>query len=398
MNVIVLDAHPPRDVRIGRHIGYLLDQGAAVSHLNYNLFSPRSAHAGRFSDVGENGLRFDLYDQFRRHSGINRRVENARFLLGRDMARQAAAGLESLGQCSQEFTVVHVHDPILLPLAAHLAESHLPMARLIYDRHELYEESRSFHGINVSTIFERLCRRRIHGVAVVSDQHRAVTEKLFPGARIAAVPNYPSIKDYDEAAINRKVESFSDQSDICVNYIGSLDNAFDRDVDLMIELARRVMMSNRKARFLFGGMADQFIAERLNALAAEFTGRFHYPGYIPYSTTVKMTTQAQIGLLLIKPDTCYWVRTSPNKIFEYLICGVVPVIRADVDNSDQIKECSLLFGREASEGEIIEGTLDLINDPARLRRMMRKAREVSRLFTFEMVAHRYLELYARDGS
>jgi hypothetical protein len=95
----------------------------------------------------------------------------------------------------------------------------------------------------------------------------------------------------------------------------------------------------------------------------------------------------------MKPDTCYWVKCSPNKVFEYLICGTLPVIRADVDRAEEISQSALLFDRNAGEDEIVDEVMILISDRERLRSMMTSAREQSRNFTFESVACRYTEIY-----
>lgn len=390
--IAVMDSHPPKDTRIGRHIQFLLKNDIQVLHLNYNFYDTRSAKSGRFSDFGEIGMRLDLFDRFHVHSGLQRVISNASYLLGDEMARDATLALESLNAESPP-SIIHVHDPILLPLASRLVKGPFKRAKLVYDRHELYEASQSFHGINVATIFERIARKQISGVAVVSEQHIPATARRFPGAKIAAVPNYPSIRDYNHEAIERKLESFDSTSQINITYIGSLDNAFDRDLDLMLRIAKTTLESRENVRFIFGGRADPVLEARLKALAAQFPGRFEFPGYIPRERTVALTEQAHLGFYLMNPNTCYWVKCSPNKIFEYLICGVVPVIRADVDHADEIAKCSLLFDRDSSEDEIIESVLNLIDDPARVSEMMRRAREISARFTFEGVAKKYLELY-----
>jgi len=393
VNAIVIDAHPPKDVRIGRHISYLLEKGIKVYHLNFNFFLPRDEASGPFSDFGENGFRYNLFNQFRLHSGLKRMLKNACFLLGNDLAKLAIAGLKQTGLVGAGSIIIHVHDPVLLPMAARLIKGPFKNARLIYDRHELYEMGKSFHGINSSTIFERLSRDYVDGIAVVSDQHVLTTRKRFPGAQVLTIPNYPSIKDYDLEAIDAKIDLFSTESTINFNYIGSLDNAFDRDLDLMILIAECVLDEKLNVRFIFGGKADPALEQRLHEMAAKYPGKFLYPGYIPRTKTVKLTENAHLGFYLMRPDTCYWVKCSPNKIFEYLICGVVPLIRADVDKADEIKTCSLIFSRKDREEKIIQSILDLVNDPARLEQMMVHAKEISSQFTFETVADRYLKLY-----
>lgn len=96
---------------------------------------------------------------------------------------------------------------------------------------------------------------------------------------------------------------------------------------------------------------------------------------------------------LIRPDTEYWVPCSPNKVFEYLICGSIPIIRADIDYSQYLASCSLMYDRETPGEEIIQGVLDLLGDPVRLRSMMDAAVTLSNRFLFESVGDNYISMY-----
>ncbi|MGV8175950.1 MAG: glycosyltransferase family protein [Methanothrix sp.] len=390
-NAICLDTHPPEDSRIGRYLQHMLESGMETFRLNFNFYSPE-ASGSPVSMRGEKCARIDLFDQFNAHEGILKRICNTRYLLGSALVRLAEGELINLGLDARRSTVIHCHDPILLPLAANLAKAHRSW-RLVYDRHELYEDSHTDSGVNVATALEKIARKHISGVVVVSDEHIDVTRRRFPGAEVVSVPNYPSIKDYDENIIEDKINSLDDDTKAVISYIGSLDNSFDRDIDLMLRIGAEAAASG-KARFLIGGRAnDAGIEQRMRDLSRKFPDDFSFQGYVPRKRTVELTAASHIGLYLMKPETCYWVKCSPNKVFEYLICGTVPVIRADVDRADEISQSALLFDRNAGADEIVDEVMSLISDRERLRSMMRRAREQSRNFTFESVAGRYTEIY-----
>jgi hypothetical protein len=103
--------------------------------------------------------------------------------------------------------------------------------------------------------------------------------------------------------------------------------------------------------------------------------------------------KTHIGFFLLKPDTIYWVNASPNKIYEYLFCGVVPVVRADIDDAEEISECGLLFDRDTPENDILNRVIKLIEHPSEVKSLMRKAVDLSRKFTFESAGPNYLKLY-----
>jgi glycosyltransferase involved in cell wall biosynthesis len=391
LNAICLDTHPPEDSRIGRYLQHMAQSKVQAFRLNFNFYSSQARGAAMISMHGEKCARIDLFDQFNSHVGILKRVCNSRYLLGGALARKAEGALKDLGLDAFKPSVLHCHDPILLPLAANLAKIH-PNLRLVYDRHELYEDSHTDQGINVATALEKIARRQISGVVVVSDEHIDATKRRFPGAAVASVPNYPSIEDYNENIIEKKI-NFLDDDKVIISYIGSMDNSFDRDIDLMLRIGEEAAASG-KARFLIGGnVNDANIEQRMRGLSRKFPDDFSFLGYVPRKRTVELTARSHIGLYLMKPDTCYWVKCSPNKVFEYLICGTVPVIRADVDRAREISSSSLLFDRNAGEDEIVDRVLSLISDKERLKFMMRSTREQSKNFTFESAAGRYTEIY-----
>lgn len=98
-----------------------------------------------------------------------------------------------------------------------------------------------------------------------------------------------------------------------------------------------------------------------------------------------------MGFFLLKPF--YWVKCSPNKVFEYLICGVVPVIRANIDHEETLSPCSLIFDQSYSDDEIVNDVLNVIKNKDVMLHKMVKARELSEKFTWEKVAPQYIEAY-----
>jgi glycosyltransferase involved in cell wall biosynthesis len=392
LNAICLDTHPSEDSRIGRYLQHMIQSEVEVYRLNFNFYSEQARDATLPSMHGEKCARIDFFDQFNAHGGILKRALNSRCLLGGALVLEAERAFKVMGLDARRPTVIHCHDPILLPLAANLAKAHRNW-RLVYDRHELYEDSHTDSGVNVATALEKISRKRISGVVVVSDEHIDVTRRRFPGADVVSVPNYPSAKDYDENIINYKINSLDDDTKVVISYIGSLDNSFDRDIDLMLRIGEEAAATGR-ARFLIGGRAnDARIEQRMRGLSRKFPDDFSFLGYVQRKRTVELTARSHIGLYLMKPDTCYWVKCSPNKVFEYLICGTVPVIRADVDRAREISSSSLLFDRNAGDDEIVDKVLSLISDKERLKFMMKSTREQSKNFTLESVAGRYTEIY-----
>ena len=390
MDVIVLDAHPVEDVRIARHINYLSENGVNVCRIHYN-YTDESGEPGIFSRNGVKGFRINRLSL----QGKARTLSFMGYCLGHRILTECRGALDALGIDPGRPSILHVHDPLLLPLAAKLVKTGLQNSRVVYDRHEVYEEWLHFGRISIPVFYENRAKRWISGAAVVSEHHLEAVGKLFPGSRVIAVPNYATSTAYDPEAIDAKIRRVEPGTPIHAVYIGSLNNLADRDVDLLIEIADAAIRSYENVTISVGGTSlDDGSRARLDELAGKHNGRFWFLDYVPWEKTVELTEKAHIGFLLVRPDAKYWVKTSPNKIFEYLACGTVPIVRADIDHAEELQDCSLIFDRTDEDGVIIAAVLDLLGDPERLQRRMRAARELSSSYTWESVACRYIELYA----
>jgi len=146
MNVIILDEHQIEDGRIIRHLNKILKEGNNVIRLHYNLYN-QTLEGGYFSQYGEIGYRINR-PIFKSYI-LNRIVLNTvtLHLLVYSWNVISALNLLSIEKC--EPTIIHVHDPVLLPTAVLLKEVYFENSRIIYDRHEVFEkfEPNLFLGI-----------------------------------------------------------------------------------------------------------------------------------------------------------------------------------------------------------------------------------------------------------
>ncbi len=389
MNVLILDAHPNEDARIDRHINYLLEQKFNVYRIKINYLSD-SSKPGPFSKFGEKSFRINLLD----FHGKIRTLIYLKYCLGKKSVIECLNGLKSLNFSLNNTLIIHVHNPELLPLAQKLAKKYFCKAKIVYDRHEVYEKLVKNFGISIPILYEKMSKKIISGVIVVSEYHSDKTKQLFPDSIVAIVPNYPLSTEYDNQLINAKIKSFSQDSEITMIYIGGLNNYADRDVDLLLKIGRTCLSSNDRVKFLIGGtFLDPESKLNIERMSQKFGNRFQFLGYVPRQTTIQLTQNSHIGFFLVRPRSSYWVKTSPNKIYEYLMCGTIPIYRADVDHADKLRNCSLSFKRSDSDDSIINAVLDLLNKPEKMKMDMKNAKEISVRFTWESVACRYVDLY-----
>lgn len=382
------------DGRIERHIKYLLSQHIQVIRTHFNR-SELALSPGLFSQFGEKGYRINIAPKTT--SLKNNPLYFNFFCSSKLIVSIANKALRSVGVDTTLPTILHVHDPALLYLAAVLKKSYFSNAKVVYDRHEVYETPTSIWGIKlpkVARMYESRARNHIDGIISVSEVHNTSIRALFPKAIIDTVPNYPDITDYNREKVIDKIQNFGTDESVELAYIGSLSNNYDRDIDLLLTIYEEALRSYPNITCCIGGQCnDQALENKFIILKRNFGDRFRYLGRTPRTRTVDLTERSHVGFFLIKPETTYWVRCSPNKVYEYLICGVVPVIRADVDYSQKFANCSLMFGRDTPRDEIVQKVINLLGDPIRLKTMMENALSMSNDFIFESVGVNYINMY-----
>lgn len=392
--MIVLDKHPMGDGRIERHIKFLLSQTNLVVRIHLNR-SELALPPGQFSQFGERGYRINIASK---STSIKNNPLYFNFFCSNQLiVFKANKAIKSMEIDTTLPTIFHVHDPALLYLATILKKSYFANAKIVYDRHEVYETPSCICGIKlpkITRIYEIRARDHTDGVISVSEEHNTPIRALFPKAIIDTVPNYPGIMDYDREKIINKIKDFGHNKIIKLVYIGSLSNSYDRDIDLLLTIYEEALRLYPNITCCIGGECnDQTLENKFVTLKHDFGDRFEYLGRIPRAHVVDLTEISHIGFFLIKPETTYWVCCSPNKVYEYLICGVVPVIRADLDYPQKFANCSLMFSRDTLGEEIIQETINLLGDPTRLKTMMENALALSSDFIFESVGVNYINMY-----
>lgn len=402
MNIIVLDEHQPEDGRVARHMTFLLRRTSAVFRLHFSIFNP-TLEAGHFSLYGERGFRIRPPTSTMRLFNVF--YFNTMYLFPALFSGRVRKALKELDVDPAVPTILHVHDPGLLKVAMMIKRDYLQNARIVYDRHEFYEVFYKKNRLPLPTVhrlYEIIARDGIDGIAHASLGGGTVPDSFFPRAASTQVPNYPLADTYDEAYICEKIRALKKGSQINLLYVGSL-NPHDRDIRLLLKVGSEVLGTIPETTFFIGGPSygnDAELKEMMMPLQEEYGQRFRFHlGYVDRDTTRRLTEQSHVGLLFVKPETTYWITSSPNKLFEALRCGAIPIVRASVESSEEISSCSIQFGRYTTEEEILSGILELLNNPDRCRSMMEQAFSISSRFTFETAGQNYLTLYKQlwDG-
>lgn len=384
--IIVLDSHAFKDNRISKHIGSV-SVYYPVLRLNFNFYADRKAsspdisaqvfNVGNFSNPYLNGMMFTLRNMF----GYSRRIEE---LLRKDFVKD------------DDRLIFHVHDPYVLGLA-HKLKRKFPNSHIVYDRHEYYDAWRNRLGVSSPGLLERIHNKCVDEVVIVSRDYRGVVKNM-EGKPVTVVPNYPEVHKFSEEPVKEKIAKFERTGKVTAVYFGVLNLDFDRDIRLMFQLADR-LMKEADVEFIVGGRIDhEDVRPMLAHLEESHPERMKYLGELPYSEVVRKTQQAHLGFLLLDPNNPMFSEDMPNssnKVYEYLLSGTVPIIRAVIDDHDEVGKCSLLFGKEASVEEMLDAILKFCRDQEKLKDRMVSCYKTGRQYSWDNVAKNYLECYRR---
>ncbi|MCA9286307.1 MAG: glycosyltransferase family 4 protein [Phycisphaerales bacterium] len=212
--------------------------------------------------------------------------------------------------------IIHFHDPELLPFGARLPSG----VRVVYDVHEDVAEdildkpwlpaplrrtaARSYQ------LVERRCLRRIDGIVAATPYIGG----LYAGREVALAQNFPIRDDLACGGPPHAVRSPH------VVYVGGLGAA--RGTFEMLEGFRRVRSPG--ARLLVVGDFDDAGERREIEAVAAGDPRIEFRGRMPRPEVRTLLPTCSVGVALYRATGNY-VRSQPNKLFEYMAAGVPAV-------------------------------------------------------------------------
>lgn len=231
--------------------------------------------------------------------------------------------LRVLWRCwGKDIECVNCHSLSVLPLALALRWGW--GAELIYDTHELETETLHMVGVRqrCAKWLERFAMPSMRSVIVVSDSIAQWYRRTYGLANVYLVRNAPDIQFEDmPAAVDLKAHFAIPSDHVLCLYQGLLTKG--RGIEQLIA-AFRGGASDKHVVFLgYGSLVD--LVQRNAAECPQI----HFHPAVPPQRIAAYTAAADIGLCLIE-DCCLSYRYSlPNKLFEYLCCGV-PVLTSNL--------------------------------------------------------------------
>lgn len=267
----------------------------------------------------------------------------------------------------EECDVIHCHEPDALLLALLLKA--VKGRRVVYDIHEHWPSEIPFDlGLQNATALTGFLESLISPVELLlsrfADAKIAVSESVaerFQGNGTEPV----IISNYSVADLAPPVPKARSSHSV-VYMAGNMQ---------MFHGIRECIQAMSRAKAKFPDVSLTLVGdvrEDIGAIAAKTEPRpeITMTGYLPYRQMYETLCEGSIGLLVFQPDYHNACIGLPNKLFDYMLCGL-PVVASDFPEIRKVvggAGCGVLVD-PTDPGAIAEAIIYLMEHPEEARRM-----------------------------
>lgn len=282
--------------------------------------------------------------------------------------------------------IYHFHDPELLPWG--LLLKWLTGAAVVYDSHEYLQESlASRHWIPrpLRLPVSRFANRVEKWVAGHIDAVVAVTEDMAGRFR-AVQPRTITVRNLPPAWA--AVDAPGPREPV-IAYAGLMNAA--RGLDILYETARLVHERHPEARFEILGAQEWAGIDSSVASKAPVEWQaigVHFAGAVPFQEVAPRLARAAIGWLPRSPHDENNLLAWPNKLVEYMACGL-PIVASDLPTQAGVL-------RESDSGIVVDALSPRAHADA-ICRLLEDSAEAGRLGANGKHAAATLYTWAREA-
>lgn len=293
----------------------------------------------------------------------------------------------------QECDVYHCHEPDSL-IVASIIKSLKRNCKIVYDVHEHWPSEIAYGWFKIKKkilrkffesflgVIERFLIKFVDGLIVVSE---SVGNSLRSSKGYTVIPNAPLLKfvqklnqenkkDCDLVVVGGGLQSYHGLNDIIL----AISEVKKYYPEIKLKIVGNIQTD------IEGTIKEMGLAENVVLT-----------GFLPVEKMYEELCKAKIGLLILKNEYYNAYIGLPNKLFDYMLCGLA-VIASDFPEIRKVVEkakCGVLVN-PAKIDEIVKAILYLIENPALTREMGAMGRKfVENEMNWEKVEERLIEFY-----
>ncbi len=304
---------------------------------NLHLTLTRFEFESRVLKETETILKHKIYDKVRilalgdyeiksrQHLGRNRFLHRLRLktrALPKDIFSQSIKFLEFWFIAlfyTKNVKAVNCHSLATLPVGATI--KFLTGAHLIYDPHELETEASGLKGVRkqLSKVFEKLLIHYCDKVIVVSS---SIADHYKDAYHLREKPitllNCPNYQEYTPSSALQEALGLASTEEIFL-YQGGL--APGRGIPDLLKAFSDPRLENMNLVFLgYGPLEEEILGVSRNHK------NIHLLPAVPPDQLLKYTRSATYGLFLCENTSLSYYYCLPNKLFEYIMAGLPPIV------------------------------------------------------------------------
>ncbi len=292
--------------------------------------------------------------------------------------------------------IYHFHDLELLPLGVFL--KWVMKKRVIYDCHENYPEA-AYERAWYPDWFKPILAGFIGRVEPALAKHLDVVICVVPdqqerfnaaGCRTLLLRNLPRLEIF-EAAIQKQLPKLDR-----IIYVGGL--TIVRGAKLMVEIMAELQSTHRNTKLLLLGPFNEPHVEhdvKKYIEKLELTDKIEHIQFVPHHDVADYIVQSKIGLIPWQKNEQMLRMVFPNKVFEYMACGI-PLVASDLPSLQYILNKSgggKLVKAENAKAHA-RAIAMLLENVEKCNELGQKGREfVKKEFNWEIEAKILIELY-----
>lgn len=241
--------------------------------------------------------------------------------------------------------IVNCHSLMVLPIGVLI--KFFKGSKLIYDAHELETERIGLHGLaqKVSKFFERKLIKFIDRIIVVSPSIAEWYKQAYNLDTIYTIKNVPNKREEITSDILRKKFNLVEE-DVLFIYQGLFGTG--RGIDIYLNVFAKSSPNHHIVLMGYGDLED-----KIKSLALKHKNIHFHPAVKP-SEIIDYTCSADIGLCLFENHCLSHYYALPNKLFEYIMAGVPPIISDFPDMNDIISRHDCGWSVNVSQESLFE--------------------------------------------
>lgn len=296
----------------------------------------------------------------------------------------------------EQADVYHFHDFELLPVGLFLKL--VTKQRVIYDCHENFPEAvyervwyadwlKPHLSRLIASLEPALARRLDAVVCVVPDQETRLAQK---GCQTIMIRNLPRLENFNSAL----QKHLPKQNRLL--YLGGLTMV--RGAGILVEMMAILRRQFPDLRLLLlGPFNEAHVEATVKSLIREkgLEGCIEHISHVPHEQVPDYIVQSLIGLIPWQPNEQMLHMIFPNKIFEYMACGI-PVVASNLPSLKYVfnkANSGIIVKADDPEGYAAVVT-ELLHNSAQVQMMGENGRRfVQENYNWDKEVHKLLQLY-----